>query len=42
VIYGNLGTGNFRDITVGNNGYPCLSGWDPVTGVGTPLGTGGL
>jgi len=42
VIYGNLGTSNFRDITVGNNGYPCLSGWDAVTGVGTPLGTGGL
>ena len=34
---------DFYDVTVGNNqadpsvpGYPATSGWDPVTGVGTP------
>lgn len=26
----------FHDITTGNNGYPAGTGWDPVTGVGTP------
>lgn len=41
-IYGAIGTSNLRDIVVGNNGYPCLTGWDAVTGVGSPLGTGGL
>lgn len=36
---------DFRDITVGNNtdskanvaGYPAVAGWDPVTGVGSPI-----
>jgi subtilase family serine protease len=36
---------DFRDITVGDNtntqtnvqGYPAVKGWDPVTGLGTPL-----
>jgi subtilase family serine protease len=36
---------DFRDITVGNNtnlqtnvqGYPAVQGWDPVTGLGSPL-----
>jgi len=32
----------FRDITVGNNGFPALVGWDYATGVGTPQGTGSL
>ena len=26
-----------RDITVGNNGYPCLVGYDLVTGLGSPV-----
>ena len=39
----------FTDITVGNNsigqgvpiaaGWPCEVGWDPVTGLGTPIFT---
>ena len=30
----------FHDITVGNNGaYTCQQGWDPVTGLGSPIGT---
>ncbi|WP_243302156.1 S53 family peptidase [Geothrix oryzisoli] len=32
----------FRDITSGSNGFPCLVGWDYVTGVGSPQGTGGF
>jgi len=32
----------FRDITSGNNGFPCLVGWDYVTGVGSPQGTEGF
>ena len=41
-------TQDFRDITSGNNsqhtggvnvqGYPAVTGWDPITGLGTPLG----
>ncbi len=40
-------TRDFRDVTVGNNtvnkpglyvpGYPATRGWDPVTGLGTPI-----
>jgi len=41
-IYFNLGSGNFRDIVSGNNHFPCLLGWDFVTGVGSPVGTGGF
>ena len=26
-----------RDITIGNNGYPCLVGYDLVTGLGSPV-----
>lgn len=26
----------FNDIVDGNNGYSCATGWDPVTGLGTP------
>ncbi|HUD14477.1 MAG TPA: hypothetical protein VMQ56_12555 [Terracidiphilus sp.] len=30
---------DFRDITVGNNGaYSAAAGWDPCTGLGSPLG----
>jgi kumamolisin len=30
----------FHDITVGNNGsYKACSGWDPCTGLGSPIGT---
>ena len=34
----------FTDITVGNNvvntqGWQCAKGWDPVTGLGTPVFT---
>jgi len=32
--------GSFRDIVAGSNGYPCTAGWDFVTGLGSPLGTG--
>jgi len=29
----------FRDITMGNNGgYTAAFGWDPVTGMGSPIG----
>jgi subtilase family serine protease len=41
-LYHNLGSANFRDITAGNNGFPCLTGWDFVTGVGTPQGVLGF
>ena len=27
----------FRDITSGNNGYAAGAGWDPVTGLGSPI-----
>jgi kumamolisin len=31
--------GDFRDITAGNNGaYSAAPGWDPCTGLGSPLG----
>ena len=42
-IYSNLGKKDFRDITTGTAGsFDCLPGWDFVTGVGSPWGTGGL
>lgn len=32
-------TGGFRDITAGNNGaYSAGQGWDPCTGLGSPMG----
>jgi len=37
-----LASSFFRDITVGNNGFKCTAGWDYVTGVGSPQGTGGF
>ena len=27
---------DFHDIESGNNGYPAVAGWDPLTGLGTP------
>lgn len=27
----------WRDETSGNNGFPCLTGWDYVTGIGSPI-----
>ncbi|HEY6286898.1 MAG TPA: S53 family peptidase [Ktedonobacteraceae bacterium] len=43
----NAYTQDFHDITIGNNnvnhdgvsvqGYPAVTGWDPVTGLGTPV-----
>jgi subtilase family serine protease len=41
-LYKNLGSAYFRDITDGNNGHPCLTGWDFVTGVGSPQGVLGF
>ncbi len=38
LIYPDLGTANFRDIKSGSNGgYSAKSGYDLVTGIGTPL-----
>ena len=38
-IYRGLGSSNFRDIVSGVSGaFSCTTGWDMVTGVGTPLG----
>jgi subtilase family serine protease len=31
---------NFRDVIGGSNGHPCVAGWDFVTGIGSPQGTG--
>lgn len=37
-LYGNPAA--FRDITSGNNGaYKAVAGWDPCTGLGSPVGT---
>ena len=37
LIYGSIGTNRFRDITSGKNGaYTAASGYDRVTGIGTP------
>jgi len=42
-IYSKLGTSSFRDILTGTAGsFSCTSGWDFVTGVGSPQGTTGL
>jgi subtilase family serine protease len=42
-IYNLLGnSSDFRDITSGTDGsYSCATGWDYITGVGSPLGLGG-
>jgi PKD repeat protein len=40
-LYRILGGANysedFHDILTGSNGYPAHAGWDPVTGIGTPI-----
>jgi len=36
-IYPLLGTGNFRDITSGSNGYSAGPGFDMATGLGVPV-----
>jgi kumamolisin len=36
-LYPPLPRGAFRDITVGNNGFPAKVGYDLVTGWGAPL-----
>ena len=33
-------TADFHDIVVGDNGYSAGPGWDPVTGIGTPIVSG--
>jgi kumamolisin len=39
-LYGLDQSSDFRDITMGNNGaYSAAFGWDPCTGLGSPLGT---
>jgi len=35
-IYPLVGTSSFRDITMGNNGYPAGTGYDMCTGIGVP------
>ncbi|SRR6266496_4090336 len=41
--YNRLGTSSFRDIVSGTAGsFSCTTGWDFVTGVGSPQGTTGL
>ncbi|HLV79128.1 MAG TPA: hypothetical protein VKT32_02570 [Chthonomonadaceae bacterium] len=42
ILYSNLGSADFRDITSGNNGYAAGPGWDFVTGVGSVQGLAGL
>jgi kumamolisin len=38
-LYENSFRGAFRDINVGNNGaYAAAPGWDPCTGLGSPIG----
>ena len=47
LVASNAYTMDFNDITTGNNsvshdgvnvqGYPAVTGWDPVTGLGTPI-----
>jgi hypothetical protein len=42
-IYAFRTTSSFRDIITGTAGsFHCLTGWDFVTGVGSPHGTTGL
>jgi subtilase family serine protease len=39
LVYSNLGSANFRDITGGTAGaFSCATGWDFVTGVGSTIG----
>ena len=38
VLYGPASPITFRDVTVGNNGQPALTGFDLVTGLGSWTG----
>ena len=39
ILYENAARSAFRDITIGNNGaYAAGPGWDPCTGLGSPIG----
>jgi subtilase family serine protease len=38
IAFGSSYDSNFHDITSGNNGYPAVTGYDLVTGWGTPNG----
>ncbi len=37
ILSGSGYTENFHDILSGSNGYSAHAGWDPVTGIGTPI-----
>ncbi|MCI4373598.1 MAG: hypothetical protein L3K02_08165, partial [Thermoplasmata archaeon] len=37
ILRGSNYSTDFHDITSGSNGYSATTGWDPVTGVGTPI-----
>ena len=37
VLRGAAYASSFHDITAGSNGYAAGPGWDPVTGIGTPI-----
>ncbi|MGA8664600.1 MAG: hypothetical protein WB809_06010, partial [Thermoplasmata archaeon] len=37
ILRGSNYSTDFHDITSGNNGYAAHTGWDPVTGIGTPI-----
>lgn len=40
ILYGPAGSKIFSDVTAGSNGpYEASQGWDPCTGLGTPVGT---
>jgi kumamolisin len=40
MLYGAVTPSGFHDITSGSNGaYSARSGWDPCTGLGSPVGT---
>ncbi len=40
LLYGSAAESGFHDITQGNNGsYEAAVGWDPCTGLGSPVGT---
>jgi hypothetical protein len=38
LLYGSPSPISFRDITVGNNGFPALTGYDLVSGLGSWTG----
>jgi PKD repeat protein len=37
ILRGSEYASDFHDITTGNNGYSAGPGWDPVTGIGSPI-----